>query len=43
MFLFLDQNPLNLDRFLKKLHHWQITVSEDRHPAAADKYVFKQF
>ena len=38
-----DGNPLNLDRFLEKLHDWGITVSEDMGPAEAGKYVFKRF
>ena len=38
-----DGNPLNLDRFLEKLHDWGMTVTEDMAPAEAEKYVFKQF
>ena len=38
-----DANPLNLDRFLEKLEHWGMTVSEDRVSAAAEKYVSKRF
>ena len=36
-----DANPLNLDRFLEKLHDWGMTVTEDMDPADAEKYVFK--
>ena len=38
-----DSNPLNLDRFLEKLDDWGVTVTEDMHPADADKYVFRRF
>ena len=38
-----DGNPLNLDRFLEKLDDWGVTVTEDMHPADAQKYVFRQF
>ena len=38
-----DGNPLNLDRFLEKLHDWMMTVTEDMDPATAEKHVFKQF
>ena len=38
-----DGNPLNLDRFLKKLHDLGMTVTEDNDPAAVEKYVFKRF
>ena len=38
-----DGNPLNLDRFLEKLDDWGVTVTEDRHPADAEKYVFRRF
>ena len=38
-----DGNPLNLDRFLEKLHDWGMTVTEDMDPADAEKYVFKRF
>ena len=38
-----DGNPLNLDRFLKKLDDWGMTVTEDMDPAEAEKYVFKRF
>ena len=38
-----DGNPLNLDRFLEKLDDWGVTVTEDMHPADADKYVFRRF
>ena len=36
-------NPLNLDRFLEKLDDWGMTVTEDKDPADAEKYVFKRF
>ena len=38
-----DGNPLNLDRFLEKLDHWGVTVTEDMDPADAEKYVFRRF
>ena len=38
-----DGNPLNLDRFLKKLDDWGVTVTEDMPPADAEKYVFRRF
>ena len=38
-----DGNPLNLDRFLEKLDDWGVTVTEDVHPADAEKYVFRRF
>ena len=38
-----DGNPLNLDRFLEKLDDWGVTVTEDMHPADAEKYVFRRF
>ena len=38
-----DGSPLNLDRFLQKLNDWQMTVTEDMVPAAAEKHVFKLF
>ena len=38
-----DGNPLNLDRFLDKLHNWGVTVTEDMDPADAEKYVFRRF
>ena len=38
-----DGNPLNLDRFLEKLHNWGMIVTEDMDPADAEKYVFKRF
>ena len=38
-----DGNPLNLDRFLEKLDDLGVTVTEDMHPADAEKYVFRQF
>ena len=38
-----DGNPLNLDRFLKKLDDWGVTVTEDMDPADAERYVFKRF
>ena len=38
-----DGNPLNLDRFLEKLDDWGATVTEDMHPADAEKYVFRRF
>ena len=38
-----DSNPLNLDRFLEKLDDWGVTVTEDMHPADAEKYVFRRF
>ena len=38
-----DGNPLNLDRFLEKLDDWGMTVTEDMHPADAEKYVFQRF
>ena len=38
-----DGNPPNLDRFLEKLDDWGVTVTEDMHPADAEKYVFRQF
>ena len=38
-----DGNPLNLDRFLEKLDDWGVTVTEDMHPAAAEKYVIRRF
>ena len=38
-----DGNPLNLDRFLKKLDDWGLTVTEDMDPADAERYVFKRF
>ena len=38
-----DGNPLILDRFLKKLDDWRMTVTEDMDPAEAEKYVFKRF
>ena len=38
-----DGNPLNLDRFLEKLDNWGVTVTEDMHPADAEKYVFRRF
>ena len=38
-----DSNPLNLNRFLEKLDDWGMTVTEDMHPAEAEKYVFKRF
>ena len=38
-----DGNPLNLDRFLEKLDDWRMTVTEDMHPADAEKYVFRRF
>ena len=38
-----DGNPLNLDRFLEKLDDWGVTVTEDMHPADAEKYVFGRF
>ena len=38
-----DGNPLNLDRFLEKLDDWGLTVTEDMHPADAEKYVFRRF
>ena len=37
-----DGNPLNLDRFLEKLDDWGVTVTEDVHPADAEKYVFRR-
>ena len=36
-------NPLNLDRFLEKLDDWGVTVTEDKDPADAEKYVFRRF
>ena len=38
-----DGNPLSLDRFLEKLDDWGVTVTEDMHPADAEKYVFGRF
>ena len=38
-----DGNPLNLDRFLEKLDDWGVTVTEDMHPADAEKCVFRRF
>ena len=38
-----DGNPLNLDRFLKKLDDWGVTVTEDMDPADAEQYVFRRF
>ena len=38
-----DVNPLNLNRFLKKLDDWGMTIIEDMDPAQAKKYVFKRF
>ena len=38
-----DGNPLNLDCFLEKLDDWGVTVTEDLHPADAEKYVFRRF
>ena len=38
-----DSNPLNLDRLLEKLDDWGVTVTEDMHPADAEKYVFRRF
>ena len=38
-----DGNPLNLDRFLEKLDDWGVTVTEDMHPADAEKYVLRRF
>ena len=38
-----DGNPLNLDRCLEKLDDWGVTVTEDMHPADAEKYVFRRF
>ena len=38
-----DGNPLNLDRFLEKLDDSGVTVTEDMHPADAEKYVFRRF
>ena len=38
-----DGNPLNLAFFLEKLDDWGMTVTEDMHPAEAEKYVFKRF
>ena len=38
-----DGNPLRLNRFLEKLDDWQMTVTEDMDPAAAEKNVFKRF
>ena len=38
-----DGNPLNLDRFLEKLVDSGMTVTEDKDPAEAEKYVFKRF
>ena len=38
-----DGNPLNLNRFLEKLDDWGVTVTEDMHPADAEKYVFRRF
>ena len=38
-----DGNPLNLDRFSEKLDDWGVTVTEDMHPADAEKYVFRRF
>ena len=38
-----DGNPLNLDHFLEKLDDWGMTVTEDMHPAEAEKYVVKRF
>ena len=32
-------NPPNLDRFLEKLDDWGMTVTENMHPADAEKYV----
>ena len=37
-----DGNPLNLDRFLEKMDHSGMTVTEDMDPADAEKYVFKR-
>ena len=36
-------NPLNLSRISQKLGDLGMTVTEDIHPAAAEKYVFKWF
>ena len=36
-------NPLNLDRFLEKLHDLGVIVTEDMDPADAERYVFKRF
>ena len=41
--LMYDGNPLNLDRFLKKLDDWGVAVTEDMDPADAEKYVFRRF
>ena len=38
-----DGTPLNLDRFLKKLDDWGVTVTEHMDPADAERYVFKRF
>ena len=38
-----DGKPRNLDRFLQKLDHLGMTVTEDMDPAEAEKYVFKRF
>ena len=38
-----DGNPLNLDRFLKKLDDWGVTVIEDMDPADAERCVLKRF
>ena len=38
-----DGNPINLDCFLEKLDDWGVTVTEDMHPADAEKYVFRRF
>ena len=37
-----DGNPLNLDRFSKKLDDWGVTFTEDMDHADAEKYVFRR-
>ena len=38
-----DGSPLNLYHFLEKLDESKMPITEDMDPAAAEKYVFKQF
>ena len=38
-----DGNPLSLERFLEKLEDSGMMVTEDMHPAEAEKCVLKRF
>ena len=38
-----DGNPLNPNHFFEKLDDWGMTVTEDMDPAAAEKYISRQF